>query len=53
MTIAGWIFFGIFIVRGVFGFVQDANYWYKKEFNKENWKGWLDTFKRKEKEEDK
>ena len=48
MTIAGWIFFGIFILRGVFGFVQDTNYWYKKGFNKESWKGWLNTCKRGE-----
>lgn len=46
MTIAGWIFFGIFIIRGIAGFVQDANFWYERPINKESFKEWLNTFKR-------
>lgn len=46
MTIAGWIFFGAFIIRGITGFVQDANFWYRRPINEESFKEWLNTFKR-------
>lgn len=36
----------IFSIRGLFGFIQDANFWYKKKFNTENFNKWLDTFER-------
>lgn len=48
MTIAGWVVLTILGIRGVLGFVQDANFWYGKPINKESFKEWFKTFKRGE-----
>lgn len=47
MTRVGFLILGILAIRGIAGIVQDCNYFYGKEFNKETFEGWLDTFKRK------
>lgn len=46
MTIAGWLVITILGIRGIAGFVQDANFWYERPINEESFKEWLNTFKR-------
>lgn len=36
----------ILSIRGILGVIQDCNYFFKKPFNIETIKGWLQTFKR-------
>lgn len=47
MTTAGFVLFTIFAIRGLLGFIQDANYFYDKEFSVDLLCEWWDNiFKR-------